>query len=490
MGSIGSMGSIAMWRSAILMLTVLTVRTIERYELYEISTILILPIRVPYVPLNQTDTPHTYHTYDRTVLYTSDLQVLLTAGAALDLKSEKAKPSEWIPDAVWLNCIALSRALPQRFSDLPDQLSRFGAEWKLWYDHDAPETQKVPQLTLPPTTSFDHLLVVRCVRDDRMLLCAQDYIANTVGQKFIDSRPLDLREVEEEASCRCPIVAILSQGSDPTGIILELARKMKKPVRSISLGQGQEPAARKLIQTAVTQGSWVMLQNCHLGLKFMVEIEQMIVRLEDVHDEFQLWVTTEPHPRFPISLLQMSIKITNEAPAGVRAGLKSSYAWINQDLLDGVTQPQWKSMLYALCFMHTIVQERRKFGPLGFNIPYEFNQSDLSACVHFMQTHLSTQETKKRQIDWDTLNYMICDVQYGGRITDDWDRRLFNTYGQAWLAPIILDANFRCARRLLLASHPSPHMTHPMAHPMTHPMRQPVRQPMKHSPSPASPFPP
>ena len=55
----------------------------------------------------------------------------------------------------------------------------------------------------------------------------------------------------------------------------------------------------------------------------------------------------------------------NEAPAGVRAGLKSSYAWINQDMLDAVTHPQWKTMLFSLCFLHTIVQERRKFGPLG-----------------------------------------------------------------------------------------------------------------------------
>jgi len=36
----------------------------------------------------------------------------------------------------------------------------------------------------------------------------------------------------------------------------------------------------------------------------------------------------------------------------------------------------------------------------------------------------------------------VCEVQYGGRITDDWDRRLFNTYGQAWLAPRVMDAGF------------------------------------------------
>ena len=167
-----------------------------------------------------------------------------------------------------------------------------------------------------------------------------------------------------------------------------------------------------------------------------------MINLVECQPSFRLWISAEPHPKFPIGLLQMSIKITNEAPAGVRAGLKGSYAWVSQDMLDAVSQPQWKSMLYSLCFMHTIVQERRKFGPLGFNIPYEFNQSDLSACVQFMNNHLNDMETKKRPVDWIVVNYMVCMVQYGGRITDDWDRRLFNTYGKAWLTQQCLDPTF------------------------------------------------
>ena len=167
-----------------------------------------------------------------------------------------------------------------------------------------------------------------------------------------------------------------------------------------------------------------------------------MINLVECQPSFRLWISAEPHPKFPIGLLQMSIKITNEAPAGVRAGLKGSYNWINQDMLDVVSQPQWRVMLYSLCFMHTIVQERRKFGPLGFNIPYEFNQSDLSACVQFMNNHLNDMETKKRPVDWIVVNYMVCMVQYGGRITDDWDRRLFNTYGKAWLSILCLNPTF------------------------------------------------
>merc|ERR1719502_2616977 len=199
------------------------------------------------------------------------------------------------------------------------------------------------------------------------------------------------------------------------------------------------------------QGSWVLLQNCHLGLKMMNELEGTLIQKravepEEVMDEFRLWISAEPHPKFAIGLLQMSIKVTNEAPAGVRAGLKGSYAWLTQDHLDAVTgtsQTTWRTMLYGLCFMHTVVQERRKFGALGFNIPYVFSQADLSACVHFINNHILEVDGKKRPVDWPTVNYMVCEVQYGGKITDDWDRRLFNTYGRRFLAEGCLAADFR-----------------------------------------------
>ena len=81
-------------------------------------------------------------------------------------------------------------------------------------------------------SDFDRLLLVRCMREDRMLLSAQTYIANTIGKRYIDSRPLDLKAVEDEAHCRCPIIALLSQGSDPTALVLDLAKKHKKQART------------------------------------------------------------------------------------------------------------------------------------------------------------------------------------------------------------------------------------------------------------------
>ena len=55
-----------------------------------------------------------------------------------------------------------------------------------------------------------------------------------------------------------------------------------------------------------------------------------MARLEGCHDNFRLWITAEPHEAFPIGLLQAGIKISNEAPVGMKAGLRTSLQWVSQ----------------------------------------------------------------------------------------------------------------------------------------------------------------
>lgn len=63
-----------------------------------------------------------------------------------------------------------------------------------------------------------------------------------------------------------------------------------------------------LLETAITRGQWLMLQNCHLLLSFTKDLEKIVENLEKPHPDFRLWLTTEPTPEFPIGMLQQSLK--------------------------------------------------------------------------------------------------------------------------------------------------------------------------------------
>jgi len=76
---------------------------------------------------------------------------------------------------------------------------------------------------------------------------------------------------------------------------------------AISMGQGQEVHARRLVQQSTQDGSWVLLHNCHLGLDYMDELLDTIITGDSVLSSFRLWLTTEVHPQFPINFLQVSM---------------------------------------------------------------------------------------------------------------------------------------------------------------------------------------
>lgn len=81
----------------------------------------------------------------------------------------------------------------------------------------------------------------------------------------------------------------------------------------------------------------------------------------------RLFLSAEPPPQLeralPISLLQNSIKLTNEPPDGLKANLRRAYGQFNEEILEGCAkQAEFRSIIFALSYFHAALLERKKFG--------------------------------------------------------------------------------------------------------------------------------
>jgi dynein heavy chain len=381
----------------------------------------------------------------------AEFMVFIKGGAALDLNAVEPKPKPWILDLTWLNLIQLS-TLPQ-FSELPNQVTRGASAWKNWFDDPEPEEAPLPDGYDSVLDVFRKLLLVRSWCPDRTLAQAKKYISKSVGARFVESIITDINQIWTESDPVTPMVCLLSPGSDPTEAIKSLSKAKKLDCRDISMGQGQEVHARKLVASFQEIGGWVLLQNCHLALDFLAELQASVQNNENSHESFRLWMTTEESEEFPINLLQASIKFTNEPPQGLKAGIKRTFAGITQEQLDISSTTQWKPMLFGVAFMHSVTQERRKYGPLGWNIPYEFNAGDLSASIQMVQNHVDDMDPKKG-VTWEAVCYHLGEVQYGGRVTDDRDKRLLNTFATNWFNDALLVPGMKFFKGYDMANYP------------------------------------
>uniref|UniRef100_A0A2K5ICV1 Dynein axonemal heavy chain 2 n=1 Tax=Colobus angolensis palliatus TaxID=336983 RepID=A0A2K5ICV1_COLAP len=352
----------------------------------------------------------------------------LRGGVVLDREGQMDNPcTSWLADAYWDNITELDKLT--NFHGLMNSFEQYPRDWHLWYTSAAPEKAMLPGEWENACNEMQRMLIVRSLRQDRVAFCVTSFIVTNLGSRFIEPPVLNMKLVMEDSTPRSPLVFILSPGVDPTSALLQLAEHtgMAQRFHALSLGQGQAPTAARLLREGVTQGHWVFLANCHLSLSWMPNLDKLVEQLqvEDPHPSFRLWLSSSPHPDFPISILQASIKMTTEPPKGLKANMTRLYQLMSEPQFSRCSKPaKYKKLLFSLCFFHSVLLERKKFLQLGWNIIYGFNDSDFEVSENLLSLYLDEYE----ETPWDALKYLIAGVNYGGHVTDDWDRRLLTTY--------------------------------------------------------------
>nr|XP_057908676.1 dynein axonemal heavy chain 12-like isoform X2 [Doryrhamphus excisus] len=360
----------------------------------------------------------------------SDLIFLLTGGVGLQNTIANPDPS-WLQDKSW-DEICRANELPG-LKGIRDAFIEDAELFKPIFDSKEPSNTPVPSPWCDQLNELQKMIIIRCLRPDKIVPAVHKYVITKLGKNFVQPPPFDLSKSYLDSNSTIPLVFVLSPGADPMASLLKFAGDKDmggSKFQSISLGQGQGPIATKMISTAMQDGTWVCLQNCHLAVSWMSTLEKICEEFSPAicHQDFRLWLTSYPSPKFPVTLLQNGVKMTNEPPTGLRLNILQSYMSdpvCDQNFFNNCPnkEPIWEKLLYGLCFFHALVQERRKFGPLGWNIPYGFNETDLHISIRQLQLFINEYD----EVPFEAITYLTGECNYGGRVTDNWDRRLLNT---------------------------------------------------------------
>ncbi|XP_044530905.1 dynein axonemal heavy chain 14 [Gracilinanus agilis] len=382
----------------------------------------------------------------------------------------KSKHLFWLSESRWKECEFISNHI-QPFSLLCQSLLSNKNQWNTFMDAistyrflstpytseedlnpESDSEDKAP-IIFPweNLTSFQRLILIKILKSEALNESVRKFVTEKLGRNYLHTAGINIKEVFKESSCRIPLIFIHSHGMDPTTLLMRFAQEIRGStdhVNMISLGRGQAAKAEDIIYKAkLMKGQWVFLQNCHLAASFMPRL-CAIVDLFDygskLDSDFRLWLSSKPDTSFPIAILQKSLKITVESPQSVKANLLQSFGYHGSGEVTEVIfendqcGPSWKKLLFSLSFFNAVVNERKKYGTLGWNIPYEFSTSDLEVTIKMLGILMK----EKVLIPWEAIYYLTGEIIYGGRVTDPWDRLCLMALLQNFCNPNVLKKDF------------------------------------------------
>ncbi|KAH0791819.1 Cytoplasmic dynein 2 heavy chain 1 [Histomonas meleagridis] len=297
-------------------------------------------------------------------------------------------------------------------------------EWEKWMTNKTPELnsaypiidgKNIQQLGVTP---FQRILILQALRPDRVLSALQKLVIST----FKNPKTLSLRQLLRNDDQKV-FIFIVTPGSDPTIELKEIANEIEnigqKGFLELALGECNSQDALSLVRQASRNGQWALIKNVHLDITFLQQLEKLIpTLLNNDNNSFKLILSTEVINNFPIVLLQSSIKIAYESPPGLLNQMKRILTLFSSDWFNNINETIRQNII-SLVYLHSILQERRAFIPIGWSKFFEFTQSDLNAAIKIIE---------ERKDAYDVIKGLLETTVYGSCMDSIYDKRVLKLF--------------------------------------------------------------
>ncbi|CAN6639183.1 dynein heavy chain, cytoplasmic [Trichomonascus vanleenenianus] len=295
---------------------------------------------------------------------------------------------------------------------------------------------------------FYKAAIVRGFSANQFVSGIDDLCRTILGKCLLYETCEDLADIVAQVAASSPIALATADGSDPSyKVDVVLSRRKHVSWTTIAMGSSEEEEnASRAIESAAKTGGWVLLQNVHLSPAWLEGIEKKLKILQ-LHNDFRMIYTIPMGANVPTTLLRMSRILMVESPKGVKASMRSTYEQLSTERL--VRGPVERNRLfYLVSWVHSIIQERLNFVPLGWTKSYDFNDSDFECATVVIDRWLDAVDNKRTnispaQIPWAALRTLITETIYGGKIDKAEDRATLDDIVNRVLSPEAYNIGFK-----------------------------------------------
>ena len=81
--------------------------------------------------------------------------------------------------------------------------------------------------------------------------------------------------------------------------------------------------------------------------------------------------------------MQLCWKVCLEIPKGIKNNLVEGFSEFEDEKHNN---PIYYPLIFSLSLLHGVIQNRKTYGPIGWNVPYNFSIQDLHATMQNFNT--------------------------------------------------------------------------------------------------------